>query len=150
LASTALTPDLEVEIRQLVLFRLAAGVHAVDLLDVREIIPLRRATRLPSTPPYVMGLINVRGSIITVIDLARRLQGTPVGAGGAIVLVEHDGRTIGVAVDEVLEVRRVRPDEIAPPGPEHAGGGVIAGLGHSRGSIVIVLDIHAIIRHVLP
>jgi purine-binding chemotaxis protein CheW len=146
LDSTVPTPD--VDARQLVLFRLADGIHAIDLPDIREIIPLRRATRLPGAPSWVAGLVNVRGTVVTVLDLSQRLGGPPVGADASVVLVEHAGKLVGVAVDEVLEVWRADPAAIEPPGPEHAAG-VVTGLGHSGGSIVIVLDIHAIIQHVL-
>jgi purine-binding chemotaxis protein CheW len=149
LASTAPTPDVEIDLRQLVLFRLGDDLHALDLHDIREIIPLRRATRLPGAPDFVAGLINVRGTIVTVVDLALRLCGRSVAADGSVVLVEHGGKLVGVAVDEVLEVQRFRPDEIEPPGPEHGASGAVTGLGHSGGSIVLLLDVHAIIQHVL-
>ncbi|MDQ3698680.1 MAG: chemotaxis protein CheW [Gemmatimonadota bacterium] len=149
MASIALIPDSDAGTRQLILFRLGEELHAIDLHDVREIIPLRRTTRLPGAPDYVAGLVNVRGTVITVIDLAVRLGGTPAAAGASVMLVEHGAQVVGVAVDEVMEVQRFGPAQIEPPGPEHAAAGVASGLGHSGDSIVIVLDIHAIIRHVL-
>lgn len=135
--------------RPLVLCLLGGRVYAVDLLSIREIIPIRGATRLPHAPPFVAGLMNVRGTIVTVLDLARRLGGEPVGSDASVVLVEHRGKLVGVAVDEVTEVLRLRPDEIDPPGPEHGSTGVITGVGHSAGTIVILLDIHSIIQQVM-
>ncbi|HEU4565288.1 MAG TPA: chemotaxis protein CheW [Gemmatimonadaceae bacterium] len=146
---TSIAPIPDVELRQLVLFRLADGLHAIDLHHVREIIPLRRTTRLPGAPSYIAGLINVRGTIVTVLDLGARLGGRPVAGDASVVLVEERGKLVGVAVDEVLEVLRLAPADIEAPGAEHAATGVVSGLGHSGESIVILLDIHAIIQHVL-
>lgn len=131
------------------LCRLGGRTYGVDLLAIREIIPVRGATRLPQSPAYVAGLMNVRGTIVTVIDLSRRLGGPGTGTDASVVLVEHRGKLVGVAVDEVTEVLRLRPDEIDPPGPEYAAAGVITGVGHSGGSIVIILDIHSIIQQVM-
>src|SRR5688572_29558867 len=86
------------------LFRVAGDVYGCDIDRVREIITFRRATRLPGAPPYVQGLINLRGTIVTVLDLGARLDPTrqPMrDAGGSIILVEHGARVVGVAVDEV-------------------------------------------------
>lgn len=131
------------------LCQLGRSTYAIDLLSIREIIPVRGATRIPKAPDYVSGLMNVRGTIVTIIDLSRRLGGDNVGPDASIVLVEHRGKLVGVAVDEVSEVLRLRPDEIDPPGPEHGGSTVITGVGHSEQSIVIILDIHAIIQQVM-
>lgn len=131
------------------LCQLGGRTYAIDLLAIREIIPVRGATRIPKAPDYVAGLMNVRGTIVTIIDLARRLGGECVGPDASIVLVEYRGKLVGVAVDEVSEVLRLRPDEIDPPGPEHGGSAVITGVGHSDESIVIILDIHAIIQQVM-
>ncbi len=135
--------------RPLVLCQLGGSTYAVDLLSIREIIPARAATRLPKSPPFVTGLVNVRGTIVTVLDLSRRLGGPGVGEDASIILVEHFGKLVGIAVDEVSEVLRLRPDEIDPPGPEHGVPGVITGVGHSGDSIVIILDIHTIIKQVM-
>ncbi|HSJ64855.1 MAG TPA: chemotaxis protein CheW [Gemmatimonadaceae bacterium] len=135
--------------RPLVLCRLGGRTYAVDLLSIREIIPIRGATRLPKSPPFVSGLMNVRGTIVTVLDLSRRLGGSGATADASVVLVEHRGKLVGVAVDEVTEVLRLRPDEIDPPGPEHGTPGVVTGVGHSGESIVIILDIHSIIQQVM-
>jgi purine-binding chemotaxis protein CheW len=147
--STRSTPAPDDAARPLVLCLLGGRTYAVDLLSIREIIPIRGATRLPNSPPFVAGLMNVRGTIVTVIDLACRLGGAHVGAEASVVLVEHRGKLIGVAVDEVTEVLRLRPDEIDPPGPEHGATGVITGVGHSADTIVIILDIHSIIQQVM-
>ncbi|HEU4641819.1 MAG TPA: chemotaxis protein CheW, partial [Gemmatimonadaceae bacterium] len=71
---------------------------------MREIIPFRRATRLPGAPPYVAGLMNVRGIIVTVLDIGVRLDATaPDRTTGSVMLIEHGTKVVGAAVDEVLD-----------------------------------------------
>ena len=147
MASTDTIPDAPA--RELVLFRVAGRVHGIDLHTIREIIPARRTTRLPGAPDYVAGLMNVRGTIVTVIDLGAHLASAPVGSGAQVILVEEGARLVGIAVDEVTEVLRLEPSQVEPAPPEQTEGGVVAGLGHSGDSVVILLDIRAIIQHVL-
>lgn len=137
------------ERRRLVLFRVGGRVHAVELGAVREVIPSRRTTRLPGAPAHVAGLINVRGTIVTVIDLAMRLAGRPADAAGSTILVEHGTKLVGVAVDEVLEVRSFTADAIEPAGPASGGADAVVGTGHFGDSIVILLDVHALVGEVL-
>jgi purine-binding chemotaxis protein CheW len=87
-------------------------VYGCDIDCVREIIPWRRATRLPGAPAHVQGLVNLRGSIITVLDLAARLEpdAPPPDeshAGRSIILLAHGARVVGAAVDEVMDVQGV-------------------------------------------
>ena len=87
---------------------------------MREILRPRRATRLPGAPAAVMGLVNVRGQIVTVVDLGVALGLRTEPAAGAVMLVEHGPKLVGAAVDEVLEVQRwaddgldAAPDDVA-------------------------------------
>ncbi len=153
--STVLTT--EDALRELVLFQLGQRTHAIDLYDIREIIPRRPATRIPGAAYDVAGLINVRGTIVTVIDLGARLNARPSNIDGSVILVQHGQKLVGIAVDEVSQVLRLSPAEIDPVQGDSASttglpsehGGVVNGLGHSGDSIVIILDIHTIIKHVL-
>jgi hypothetical protein len=73
----------------------AGTVYGCDIGSVREIVPIRHATRLPGAPPYVRGLINLRGAIVTVIDLAARLAGTSAAMEGSVVLATTAANTSG-------------------------------------------------------
>ncbi len=96
------------------LFRAGDRTFGCGIDAVREIVPQRRATRLPGAPPSVQGLINLRGTIVTVVDLPLWLGGTrPAAADGSIVLVEHGSRVAGLAVDEVLDVQVVALEDVA-------------------------------------
>jgi purine-binding chemotaxis protein CheW len=90
---------------------LRAGGHrfGVGIENVREIIPPRPLTRLPGSAPYVRGLINLRGRILTVLDLAMRMGLEPVdtGYGVSVVVLERSGRVVGLVVDEVERIAEV-------------------------------------------
>jgi purine-binding chemotaxis protein CheW len=116
---------------------------------VREIIPARRPTRLPGAGTYVAGLVNVRGTIVTVIDLAARLADVPAKGTGSIVLIEHGAKLVGVAVDEVLDVRRTAELELETEAEALVPGGAMRAVGRLDGEVVALLDIHDIIAQVL-
>ena len=133
------------------LFRVAESVYGCDIDAVREIIPYRRATRLPGAPPYVQGLINLRGTIVTVLDLGVRLDATrpPMrDPGGSIILAEHGTRVVGVAVDEVMDVQAIAEEPVESPTGETRDG-VVRGLGHLGDDVVVLIDIHTLVTQVL-
>ena len=131
------------------LCRVAGRVVGVELGTVREIIPARRPTRLPGAGTYVAGLVNVRGTIVTVIDLAARLADVPAKGTGSIVLIEHGAKLVGVAVDEVLDVRRTAELELETEAEALVPGGAVRAVGRLDGEVVALLDIHDIIAQVL-
>ena len=133
------------------LFRVAGDVYGCDIDTVREIIPYRRATRLPGAPPYVQGLINLRGTIVTVLDLGTRLDPTrpPMrDGGGSIILAEHGARVVGVAVDEVMDVQAIAEEQVEAANG-NAAGGLVRGLGHLEDGVVVLIDIHMLVTQVL-
>lgn len=138
--------------RRTLLFRVGSAVYGCDIDDIREIVPFRPATRLPGAPGYVAGLINLRGTIVTVLDLGRLLDAKRerVAENSSIMLVSIPGssRLVGVAVEEVMDVRVVgtsADDVIA----DSAGNDAVRGLAHVDGGTVILLDIHSLVRQVL-
>ena len=135
------------------LFRVGERVFGCDIDAVREIIPYRRATRLPGAPASVQGLINLRGTIVTVLDLGSRLDAErPPVRDGSIILVDHGTRVVGVAVDEVMDVRLITEEPIASStgaGGDDAPRGLVRGLGHLDDSVVVLMDIQALVTQVL-
>ncbi|MEO8577323.1 MAG: chemotaxis protein CheW [Gemmatimonadales bacterium] len=104
-ASDAARPP-HVETRRVLVFAIAGRTRCAELGDVREIVPIMATTRLPGAPPYVRGLINLRGSLVTVMDAALCLYGVPAdGANASILLVERRGRLAGVIVDNVFDIQ---------------------------------------------
>ncbi|HMI57787.1 MAG TPA: chemotaxis protein CheW [Gemmatimonadaceae bacterium] len=151
MASTASRPDPASDIapRQLLLFRLGDRIGGIELEIVREILPPSPATRLPGAPSYVRGLINVRGTVITVIDLVARLAGRAARPDGPVMLIEHQNRLIGVAVDEVIEVQPLPPDGWQTPIGDLLPGGIVYAMGEIDSQTVLLLDIRAMLTNVL-
>jgi purine-binding chemotaxis protein CheW len=134
---------------RLLLFAVAGTVYGCDIGAVREIVPIRHTTRLPGAPAYVRGLINLRGAIVTVIDLAARLVGSAAAPEGSVVLAEHGSKHVGLAVDEVRDVQILSPDRFELATGDVARGGIVRGLGHLDDGVVIVLDVPAVVRQVM-
>ena len=120
---------------------------------VREIVPFRTATRLAGAPEYVVGLINLRGRLVTVVDLAAQLgtraAGAAQSAGGSIVLLECASRMVGVLVDEVRDVRSVGADAVEPIQRDEGGSGVLRALARFNDGVAVLLDPDALVAHVL-
>lgn len=105
--------------RQLVIFELAGESYGVDIHRVREIIRVPAITRVPRTPEFIEGVINLRGGVTPVLDLRKRFgfaEGTDYEQR-RIVIVEADDQTIGMIVDAVNEVVTIDAAQIDPPSP---------------------------------
>ena len=106
---------------QYLTFILADEEYGVDILRVQEIKGWNGATPIPNTPDYIMGVINLRGTIVPIIDLRRRFGMEPMEFGPMTVVIvlrvqgEERERTMGIVVDAVSEVYNVKPDEMKPP-----------------------------------
>jgi purine-binding chemotaxis protein CheW len=147
LASSETLPEAHATTRTL-LFRVAGKVYGCDIEAVREIIPYRRATRLPGAPPFVQGLINLRGTIVTVLDVGARLDpARPPVRDGSIILATHGNRVVGVAVDEVMDVQGISEEHVEAHGG--ARDALIRGLGHLESDVVVLIDIHTLVTQVL-
>ncbi len=134
---------------QLVSFHLAEETFGVAIMKVREIILMCDITRVPQTPHYVKGLINLRSSVIPVIDL-RALFGLPESdqtGESRIMVMQVGSRTVGIIVDGVDEVLRISQDQIAPPPPTVAslGNEYLNGLVKLEEQLLILLDIDKIL-----
>jgi purine-binding chemotaxis protein CheW len=129
------------------LFRVGGVVYGCDVAETQEIIPLRPLTRLPGAPACVRGLMNVRGTIVTVLDLGVRLDPARSPAQeGSILLVRHRDRLVGVVVEEVLDVR---PLELDASRAGEAGSAIVRGIAAVNDDAVVVLDLDAMIKQVL-
>lgn len=143
----------ELQVRRFLLFGVAGRLCACDLEAVREIVPARAATRLPGAPEWVRGLINLRGTLVTVVDLAVRF-GSAASAGGtrSIIVAEAAGKTFGIGVDEVRNVQSVAEDALEEVDAQRAAGGIIRGLAHvgiARADTALVVDVAEIVRQAL-
>jgi purine-binding chemotaxis protein CheW len=130
---------------QLVSFRLAKEEYGIEITRVREIILFGEITRIPQMPDYIKGLINLRSTVIPIVDLRLRF-GLPEGEqtdDTRIMVVNVGGKTIGIIVDAVSEVLRVAHEQIAPPPPTVAtlGRDYLTGLVRLEDRLLILLDI---------
>jgi purine-binding chemotaxis protein CheW len=154
-ASTATPPDSAAAqpdgtLLQLLLLELGSGLYAVESVSVREIVVGLAMTRLPGAPPHIRGLMNLRGQLVTVLDMVHRMTGSPArNAEGSTVVVQSGERLLGLVVDDVRDVQMVvvATDETLPV--EHAGQGLIRGLGRLEDAVVILLDVDELVRQTL-
>jgi purine-binding chemotaxis protein CheW len=126
-------------------FVLAGESYAVEIARIAEILKVPAISRVPRTPPHVLGIISVRGRLLTVIDLRVRLRlaARPVDSRCRILLtMTPAGEPIGFVVDEVKSVYRLADSEVEPASmlggdqPAH-----IRGIGRSSDAVLILLDL---------
>ncbi|MBI9071785.1 MAG: purine-binding chemotaxis protein CheW [Melioribacteraceae bacterium] len=139
----------ESEILQLVSFKIGEEEFGVDILKVQEINRMLEITQVPNTPDFVEGIINLRGRVIPVIDLRRRLEmdRKEYDNHTRIIVVDIQGKTIGFVVDEVSEVLRISKSVTEPP-PDIVGGvssDYIVSVGKLEDRLIILLDLDKIL-----
>ena len=109
------------DIQQFLTFALSGDMYGVAILCTKEIIEYNHVTKVPMMPDYIEGVINLRGSVVPVVNLAARFQTerTGITKKTSVIIVEvidDDERLdIGIVVDTVNEVMDLRPDQISPP-----------------------------------
>ena len=134
---------------QLVSFRLAQEEYGIEITKVQEIILMGEITRVPQTPEYLKGLINLRSTVIPIVDLRLRfgLIVEETTDETRIMVVNVAGKTIGIIVDAVSEVLRISQDQIAAPPTTVAGLGqeYLTGLVRLDSRLLILLDIDKIL-----
>ncbi len=146
--------DAQAGSEQYLTFQLAGEEYGVDILRVQEIKGWEKATRIPHSPHYVLGVINLRGAIVPVIELRRRfgLESVEFGPTTVVIVVkvasERGERTVGMVVDAVCEVYNVGASDVKPP-PE-VGSSVdtafVRGLATVEQKMLIRLDIDRLIN----
>ena len=134
---------------QFLVFRLDDQDYAIPILQVQEIREWSRATALPNSPDYILGVLNLRGTIVPVVDLRQRFRLSPAKPDTftAIVVVNVNGRLAGVVVDSVSDVTWFEPDQRRPlPDFEgHAHRQFIDGLIQGEGRMVILLNMERLL-----
>lgn len=136
----------EVASRPYVIVEGAGTLFAIEQGAVREVVPARALTRLPGAPAAVRGLLNVRGTLVTVVDLATRFgRGTSMEEAPSVVIVVTESRTLGLLVDDVIDVQAYSADDFIATGLEPADP-ALAGMGHFVGRIVLSVDLQELAR----
>jgi purine-binding chemotaxis protein CheW len=144
---------------RLLLFRVGRLVCAAEAERVREIVPRLEPTRIPGAPPIVAGVVNVRGTLVTVVEGWRALrQPDPSadgggGGSGTTVLLEVGGgkKVLGFTVDEVVDLVSVGGETLdrrqALPGIDPT---LVRAVGRRAGQLFVVLDTDALLTPILP
>jgi purine-binding chemotaxis protein CheW len=141
------TPAADRGERRLCTFQVGEAWFGVEVTRVQEVVGALPATPVPLAPPVVAGLVNLRGQIVTAIDLRRRLElgPRPDGEAATSVVVRAGEGTVSLLVDELGEVLEADPDAFEPP-PETLDGvarSLIAGSYPLAGRLLLVLDVDA-------
>ena len=130
-------------------FQLGAEVYGLAILKVQEIIGIMNVTQVPRTPPFVRGVINLRGKVIPVVDLRQKFNLDVIEdtERTCIIVVQVSAKsgdiTMGIIVDEVSEVLDVKTEQLEPPPSFGASVDTdfILGMGKANGKVTILLDI---------
>lgn len=134
---------------QFLTFSLAGEEYGVDILKVQEIKGNVPTTRVPNSPPEVVGVLNLRGTIVPIIDLRRKfgLEEITYDAFAAIVVVVVQNQIKGMVVDRVSEVVTILTADIQPAADCGAGIGekLLTGLAQVDDKLVILLDVDAVL-----
>ena len=136
---------------QFVTFQIDSEEYGVMIFRTREIIKPRRITNVPNTDDHVLGVINLRGQIVPVVDLKKKLdldlEGRADDEEERIITVEVNEALIGIQVDGVNEVVWLEEDGIEPP-PEVAGGikqEYLRGVGRKEGRLLVLIDLESLL-----
>lgn len=144
---------LEASVTQYLTFMCAGERLAVDILDVKELIEMTSMTRVPMTPDFIRGVINLRGSVVPVVDLSARLAAKQCSLTkrSSIVLVEvtqgEQTQTLGMLVDEVSEILEIEAKNVqpAPSFGSHIRTDFIQAMGNVNGEFIILLAIDKVL-----
>jgi len=134
---------------QLVIFKLGREEYGVSILQVQEIKRISDITRVPHTPDYIKGVINLRGSVLPVIDLKKRLNlaQQEVTEDTRIIIVKVEELSIGMVVDAVSEVMTINQENI--DSPEVVAGSIsanyLSGVGKLENRLLILLNLEEIV-----
>ena len=130
---------------QLVVFRIGKESYGIGIEAVHEIIKVPDITAMPDAPDFFEGVINLRGKIIPVIDLRKRLRlkRSEKNRSSRILITENQDRLVGLLVDSVAEVLKLSPEAIEEPPQMISAIGIeyITGVAKITGRLVILMDI---------
>lgn len=131
-------------ISQWVTFALDGETYGIDVMQVQEVLPMPEITPVPGAPSWIMGIINLRGTVVTVIDTRMRLGINPKAADASnrVIVIEANEQVAGIHVDSVAEVAHVCDSqiEIVPDIGSRESARYIRGIVSRNGMLLILLD----------
>jgi purine-binding chemotaxis protein CheW len=135
---------------QIVGFRVGSETFGVPIGLVHEIVRVPEITSVPEAPSCVEGVINLRGKIVSVVDLRKRFGETEISRGkkNRILVAEIEGKLVGLIVDAASEVLKVSPSDIEPPPNvfEESDVQYVTGVGKLNGRLIIMVDLSKVLR----
>lgn len=131
---------------QIVCFKIGNEEYGIDILQVQEILKLPRVTKLPKSKPYIMGVIDLRGKVLPIVDLSKRfgIDSNRDTENSRAIVVNISGKRVGLGIDSVSHVIKVGANDIEPPPPVVRGisGKYIVGIAKMEDGFIVVLDIN--------
>ncbi len=137
------------ELLRWVTFHLDHEIYGVTVMQVREVLRYTEIAPVPGAPDYVLGIINLRGNVVTVIDIRMRFGLPPaeITENTRIVIIEAEKQVIGILVDSVAEVVDLNVDDIDPApnvGTEESAK-FIKGVSNSKDDLLILIDLNKLL-----
>ncbi|AUJ69520.1 MULTISPECIES: chemotaxis protein CheW [Pseudoalteromonas] len=138
------------EVLQWVTYKLEEETYGINVMQVQEVLRYTEIAPVPGAPSYVLGIINLRGNVVTVIDTRARfgLQSAEVTDNSRIVIIEAEKQVIGILVDSVAEVVYLRSSEIdsAPNIGTEESAKFIQGVSNREGELLILVDLNKLLN----
>lgn len=139
------------QVLQWVTFRLDGETYGINVMQVQEVLRYSEIAPVPGAPSYVLGIINLRGNVVTVIDTRHRfgLSDGEVTDNTRIVIIETDNHVIGILVDSVAEVVYLNQSEIetAPNVGNEESAKFIQGVCHKNDELLILIDLNKLLTN---
>ncbi len=131
--------------RQWLTFSLAGEEYAIDIEAVNEIIKPREVTDIPRVPSFILGIISLRGIVVPIYDLARRLSlgDVDINQQSRVIVCQYEEMVVGLLVDNITQVVRIKEDKIEPPPAVLSGINreLVSGVGRHQGRMLILLQL---------
>lgn len=137
------------KVTQYLTFMLEEEIFALDISQVREVLEYTKSTKVPRTSEYMIGVINLRGSVVPVVDMRNKFRLNPMSitVDSCIIIleinIEGEEAVIGALVDSVREVIELEPDQMEPPPKmgSKLNTDYIKNMGKINGEFIIILDV---------
>ena len=131
-------------------FQVGRETYGVPIASLHEIVRVTEITAVPDAPEYIEGVINLRGKIVSVIDLRKRFgeKEAAVTRKNRILVVESSGRLTGLIVDSASDVLKISAEDVEPPPAVFQEGGLncVTGLGKYKNRLIILLDMSRLLQ----
>ena len=130
-------------------FQVGRETYGVPITSLHEIVRVPEITAVPDAPDYMEGVINLRGKIVSVIDLRKRLGEKKISSTrrNRILVIEHNGRLAGLIVDSASEVLKIPASDVeqSPTSLQDGGTNCVTGLGKYKGRLIVLLDMNRLL-----